>query len=89
MRALKTVFAVAVLLFLIAATAHTQQKQISDSEYMAQAQQEYPEKPITLLIPYGPGSASDQSARALTEAMKKHLSQPIVVVNRTEVTGFD
>jgi hypothetical protein len=43
MRALKTVFAVAVLLFLIAAAADTQQKQISDSEYIAQVLSAAPE----------------------------------------------
>jgi hypothetical protein len=37
MRALKAIFAVAVLLFLIAAAADTQQKQMLDSEYMARA----------------------------------------------------
>lgn len=42
MRALKRIFAVAVLAF-IAATANTQQKQISDSEYMAQALSAAPE----------------------------------------------
>lgn len=43
MRALKTVFAVTVLLFLIAAAADTQQKQISDSEYIAQVLSAAPE----------------------------------------------
>ena len=43
MRALKTVFAVTVLLFLVAAAANTQQKQISDSEYIAQVLSAAPE----------------------------------------------
>jgi hypothetical protein len=43
MRALKTVFAVTVWLFLIAATADTQQKQMSDSEYIAQVLSAAPE----------------------------------------------
>ena len=59
---------------------------LTPSSTVAQ-EKSYPERPITLLVPYGPGSASDQSARALAEAMKKHLPQPIVVVNRNEVTG--
>jgi len=50
-------------------------------------QKSYPEKPITLLIPYGVGGASDQLARAFAEAAKKHLYQPIVVVNRPEASG--
>lgn len=43
MRALKAIFAVAVLLFLIAAAADTQQKQMSDSEYIAQVLSAAPE----------------------------------------------
>lgn len=43
MRVLKTVFAVTVSLLLIAATADTQQKQMSDSEYIAQALSAAPE----------------------------------------------
>jgi hypothetical protein len=43
MRALKTVCAVTVWLFLIAATADTQQKQMSDSEYIAQVLSAAPE----------------------------------------------
>jgi len=42
-RALRTIFAVAVLAFFIAATANTQQKQISDSEYIAQVLSAAPE----------------------------------------------
>jgi tripartite-type tricarboxylate transporter receptor subunit TctC len=47
----------------------------------------YPEKPITLLVGYGADSASDQRAHALAEAVKKHLRQPIVVVNRPGGSG--
>jgi hypothetical protein len=43
MRALRTIFVVSVLLILIAATANTQQKQSSDSEYIAQALSAAPE----------------------------------------------
>ena len=43
MRALKTVFAVAVSAFFIATAARTQQKQTSDSEYIAQALSAAPE----------------------------------------------
>jgi tripartite-type tricarboxylate transporter receptor subunit TctC len=50
-------------------------------------QKSYPEKPITLLVPYGADGASDQVARALADAAKKHLRQPIVVVNRPGESG--
>ena len=50
-------------------------------------QKSYPEKPITLLVPYAADGASDQVARALAEAEKKHLRQPIVVANRPGESG--
>ena len=42
----------------------------------------YPDKPITLIIPFTPGGAVDLSGRILAEAMEKHLKQPVVVVNK-------
>jgi tripartite-type tricarboxylate transporter receptor subunit TctC len=48
---------------------------------------QYPQKPITLLTGYDAGSVGDQVARGLAEAAKRHLSQPIVVVNRPGASG--
>ena len=42
----------------------------------------YPERTITLVVPYAPGGVTDLGARALAEAMEKHLKQPVVVVNK-------
>lgn len=50
-------------------------------------QKSYPEKPITLLVPYGADGNSDRMARGFAEAAKKHLRQLIVVVNRPEASG--
>jgi tripartite-type tricarboxylate transporter receptor subunit TctC len=42
----------------------------------------YPERPITLVIPYPPGGPSDRMARVLIEAMKKPLGGvPIIIDN--------
>lgn len=43
---------------------------------------EYPNKPITIIVPMAPGGLGDLGARALAEAMEKHLKQPVVVVNK-------
>jgi len=48
---------------------------------------QYPEKPITLLVGYGAGSAGDQIARGLAAAASKRLRQPILVVNRSSASG--
>jgi tripartite-type tricarboxylate transporter receptor subunit TctC len=51
------------------------------------ARAQFPEKPITILVGYDADSVGDQIARGLAEAAKKHLSQPIVVVNRPGASG--
>ena len=46
------------------------------------ASAEYPERTITLIVPYPPGGVTDLGARAFAEAMEKQLKKSIVVVNR-------
>lgn len=49
--------------------------------------EKYPVKPITALVGFPPGGSTDLIARSLEGVMKKHLGQPIVVVNRTGGVG--
>lgn len=44
--------------------------------------QEYPVKPITLIVPWGAGGPTDIQVRAFAEAAQKHLGQPIVIDNK-------
>ena len=48
---------------------------------------DYPERPITMVVPYGPGGASDLSARMIAGAAPTYLGQPILAVNRTGAAG--
>jgi tripartite-type tricarboxylate transporter receptor subunit TctC len=48
---------------------------------------QYPDRAITILTVSGAGSAGDQIVRALAEALKKHLPQPMIVVNRAGASG--
>jgi tripartite-type tricarboxylate transporter receptor subunit TctC len=41
--------------------------------------QEYPTKPVTLVIPFGAGGSHDLTARAVTSVGADHLGQPILV----------
>jgi len=43
----------------------------------------YPEKPITLYIPFSAGGSMDSSVRALAPGMEKVLGQPLVLINKT------
>ncbi|WP_055747585.1 tripartite tricarboxylate transporter substrate binding protein [Brevibacillus choshinensis] len=47
----------------------------------------YPEKEITLVVPYAPGGASDSTARIIAKNMEEKLKVPIVTVNKTGGTG--
>ncbi len=42
----------------------------------------YPDRTITLIVPYAPGGVTDLGARALAEAMEKHLKKSVVIVNK-------
>lgn len=48
----------------------------------AMAQAGYPTKPITLIVPFGPGGIADITARTVAQAMSVALKQAIVVDNR-------
>ncbi|MGD9946579.1 MAG: tripartite tricarboxylate transporter substrate binding protein [Burkholderiaceae bacterium] len=48
----------------------------------AAAQDDFPSRPITLIIPWAAGGSSDMTGRALAKAAAEHLGQQIVVVNR-------
>ena len=44
--------------------------------------QEYPTRPIRLLLGHSPGGGADQVARALSKPLSEQLGQPIVVENK-------
>jgi tripartite-type tricarboxylate transporter receptor subunit TctC len=49
--------------------------------------QDYPTKPITMIVPFPPGGVADIVGRPLAASMEKHLKQPVVVTNRTGAGG--
>lgn len=51
------------------------------------AQADYPNQPITLLVPYGAGGTTDVLARALANSMGKTLKQSVIVENRPGAGG--
>lgn len=53
----------------------------------ALAQGSYPERPITMIVPYPAGGATDVQMRSLSNVASRHLGQPIVVVNKPGAGG--
>ena len=48
---------------------------------------EYPDRPIQMIIPFGPGGATDLSARALSTPLSRIMPQPVVLTNRAGAGG--
>ena len=49
--------------------------------------QTYPTKPLRIVVPFAPGTATDNLVRPLTESMSSTLKQPVVVDNRVGAVG--
>lgn len=54
---------------------------------VAMAQEAYPARPVTVIVPFSAGSQIDILGRALTEHMAKALGQPFVISNREGAAG--
>jgi tripartite-type tricarboxylate transporter receptor subunit TctC len=54
----------------------------------APAQDKYPSKPIKVVVPFGPGSATDIVMRIVGEQMRPILNQPIVIENKPGAFGI-
>ncbi|SCU73434.1 conserved exported hypothetical protein [Cupriavidus necator] len=53
----------------------------------AAAQGSYPNRPVTLVIPFPPGGQTDVIGRLIGQHLSKRLGQPVVVENRPGVNG--
>ncbi|MDR6539538.1 tripartite tricarboxylate transporter substrate binding protein [Variovorax soli] len=51
------------------------------------AQEPYPARPITLVVPFSAGSVVDQQARVIARVLGARLGQPFVIDNKVGVSG--
>lgn len=53
----------------------------------AQGAESYPDKPIQIVVPFGPGGGSDTLARAVGQKLSERWKQPVIVVNKAGADG--
>jgi tripartite-type tricarboxylate transporter receptor subunit TctC len=53
-----------------------------------QTPEPYPNRPIKMVVPFGPGSGTDTVARVVAQHMQAYLGQPVTVENRAGANGF-
>ena len=54
----------------------------------AKAEADYPDRPVTLIVPYAPGGVADVGMRLLGEKLSARLRQQFVVENRPGAAGI-
>ena len=69
-----------VLSLLLALTTGVQQAPFAQAE-------SYPDRPITVVVPFPPGGPSDVTARILADRMREALGQPVVIENVAGAAG--
>ena len=53
----------------------------------ATAQEDYPARPLTMVVPFPPGGVADIVGRPVAEAMGRFLKQPVIVENKAGAGG--
>ena len=48
----------------------------------ALAQGAFPSKPMTFIVPFAPGGATDLMTRSIAQKMSESMGQPVIVENR-------
>ncbi|WP_326537503.1 tripartite tricarboxylate transporter substrate binding protein [Pseudorhodoferax sp.] len=70
-------------------TRHLAALALGSCALLAQAADEaYPSRPVTIVVPYAPGGGSDAVARTIAKELQAEWNQPVVVENRAGAEGW-
>jgi len=50
--------------------------------------QKYPDRPLTWIVPFGPGTVTDNSARVVAKVLGEKIGQPVLVENKPGAAGI-
>jgi len=53
----------------------------------AAAQEPYPTRPVTIVVPYPPGGVADLTARPFAPSLERALKQPVIIANKPGAAG--
>ena len=59
----------------------------SDGADTADTADDYPNKTVTIICPWGVGGGADTIARKITQVAEKYFDQPLIVENHTGASG--
>ena len=51
------------------------------------AQDTFPQREVTIVVPFNPGGASDMTARIIAKGMEADLGRPVIVINKAGGSG--
>jgi len=88
-RKTKTAFRIAALALSLMLILSACAKPASKSADGSAGTGKFPEKPITMMVPFAPGGSSDLLARAVEKVWTKYCPQPILLVNKTGGGGLE
>ncbi|MBS1230626.1 MAG: hypothetical protein H6R17_3903 [Proteobacteria bacterium] len=60
---------------------------VAGAGQQALAQGAFPQREVTIVVPFNPGGASDMTARIIAKGMESELGKPVVVVNKAGGSG--